>query len=47
MRAGIAYLAASWLLVQLLETLFPILGLAEVAVGYFATDKYLLVGARW
>lgn len=33
-RAGIAYLAASWLLVQLLETLFPIFGLAETSIRW-------------
>lgn len=34
-RAGIAYLAACWLLVQLLETLFPIFGLPETHIRWF------------
>ena len=29
---AVAYLAASWLLIQVLETLFPIFGLSETAI---------------
>jgi len=31
-RVALAYLAASWLLIQVLETLFPIFGLAETSI---------------
>jgi hypothetical protein len=31
-RVAIVYLAASWLLIQVLETLFPIFGLAETSI---------------
>jgi len=33
-RTGVAYLAASWLLVQLLETLFPIFDLPETSIRW-------------
>ncbi len=33
-RAGVAYLAASWLLVQLLETLFPIFDIPETSIRW-------------
>ncbi len=32
LRVGIGYLAGSWLLIQILETLFPIYGLAETSI---------------
>jgi TolB-like protein len=32
LRVGIAYLAGSWLLIQILETLFPIYGLDETSI---------------
>ncbi len=31
-RAAVAYLAAAWLLIQVLETLFPIFGLSETSI---------------
>jgi TolB-like protein/tetratricopeptide (TPR) repeat protein len=31
-RVGVAYLAAAWLLIQILETLFPIFGLEETSI---------------
>lgn len=34
-RAGIAYLAGCWLLVQILETLLPIFGLPESSIRWF------------
>ena len=33
-RVGIAYLAASWLLIQILETLFPVFGIAEMSIRW-------------
>jgi TolB-like protein/tetratricopeptide (TPR) repeat protein len=33
-RTGVAYLAGSWLLVQLLETLFPIFGIPETRIRW-------------
>jgi len=35
-RVGIAYLAASWLLIQILETLFPVFGIAEMGIRWVA-----------
>ena len=35
LRVAIAYLAASWLLIQIVETLFPIFGLADELVRLF------------
>ena len=32
LRVGIVYLAGAWLLIQILETLFPIYGLAETSI---------------
>ncbi len=32
LRVGIVYLAGAWLLIQILETLFPIFGLAETSI---------------
>jgi adenylate cyclase len=32
LRVAIVYLAGSWLLIQVLETLFPIFGLAETSI---------------
>jgi hypothetical protein len=31
-RSAVAYLAAAWLLIQVLETLFPIFGLSETSI---------------
>ena len=33
LRVAIAYLAASWLLIQIVETLFPIFDLSDDVVG--------------
>ena len=35
LRVAIAYLAVSWLLIQIVETLFPIFGLADELVRLF------------
>ncbi len=32
LRVAIVYLAGSWLVIQVLETLFPIFGLAETSI---------------
>jgi len=32
LRVGIAYLAVSWLLIQVVETLFPVFGLSDGAI---------------
>ena len=40
-RVGIAYLAISWLLVQIVETLFPIFGLADELVRLFVIVLFI------
>ena len=40
LRVAIAYLAASWLLIQLAETLFPIFGISAVLVELYRNITY-------